>query len=50
MQRHGVMIALLVIAAFCYVIGYRKGSTLAIILGVTFEIFFWARLLRRPPH
>ncbi len=47
LQRHGISIALVLIAAFCYVIGYRKGSTLAIILGVALEIFFWARLLRR---
>jgi fucose permease len=47
MQRHGILIALVVLAAFFYAIGYRKGSTLAIILAVIFEIFFWARLLRR---
>jgi uncharacterized membrane protein YadS len=46
-KRHGISIALVLIAAFCYAIGYRKGSILAIILGVVIEIFFWSRLLRR---
>jgi hypothetical protein len=47
MQRHGILILLIAIAIICYAIGFRKGSTLAIVLGVSFEMFFWARLLRR---
>jgi hypothetical protein len=46
-QRHGVLIALIAIAIFFYAIGYRKGSTLAIILGIVFELFFWIRFSRR---
>jgi hypothetical protein len=46
-QRHGVLIALIAFAIFFYAIGYRKGSTLAIILGIVFELFFWVRLSRQ---
>jgi hypothetical protein len=32
LQRHGV--------------GYKKGSTLAIVLGIAFECAFWVKLVR----
>jgi hypothetical protein len=46
LKRYGVMIALVVIALICYAVGYKKGSTLAIILGVIFEGGFWFKLIR----
>ncbi|TAG44808.1 MAG: hypothetical protein EAZ30_16770 [Betaproteobacteria bacterium] len=45
-RRYGVMIALILIALVCYAVGYKKGSTLAIILGVVFECFFWIKFIR----
>ncbi|TAF99055.1 MAG: hypothetical protein EAZ43_16575 [Betaproteobacteria bacterium] len=45
-QRHGVMVALILIALVCYAVGYKKGSTLAIVLGIAFECAFWVKLAR----
>ncbi len=45
-KRYGVMMALVVIALICYAVGYKKGSTFAIILGVLFEGGFWFKLMR----
>lgn len=41
-----ILLALVVIAAVCYAVGYRKGSLLAIVLGVIVEIAFWVNLTR----
>lgn len=46
-SRHvAILLALLVVAAVCYAVGYRKGSVLAIALGVIVEIAFWVNLSR----
>lgn len=47
LRRHGVLLALLAMALICYAVGYRKGSTLAIVLGVLFELGFWLGFWRR---
>lgn len=47
LRRHGVSLALIALAVICYAVGYRKGSVLALILGVLFELGFWMRLWRR---
>ena len=47
LRRHGVSLALIALAMICYSVGYRKGSALALILGVLFELGFWMRFWRR---
>jgi hypothetical protein len=47
LRRHGVLLALLVLAIVCYGIGYRKGSVVALVLGVLFEIGFWLGFWKR---
>ena len=46
-RSHYCVLALLIIAALvCYLIGYRKGSVIALIFGAGFEIAMWLRLAR----
>ena len=47
-SRYGVMALLVVAALICYAIGYRKGSVIALLLGVGFEIAMWVRVARWP--
>ena len=47
LRRHGVSLALIALAMICYAVGYRKGSALALILGMLFELGFWMRFWRR---
>ncbi len=44
--RWGVPLALVVLAAVCYVVGYRKGTVFLVILGIVLEVFFWRRVMR----
>ncbi|MFN3629715.1 MAG: hypothetical protein ACK4XK_06600 [Casimicrobiaceae bacterium] len=44
--RWGLPLALVVLAAVCYVVGYRKGTVFLIVLGIVLEVFFWRRILR----
>jgi hypothetical protein len=46
MQRHGILIALIALAAVFYAIGFKKGSMIAVALGLLFEIAFWGKLFR----
>jgi hypothetical protein len=45
-QRHGILFALLAFAIVFYAIGFKKGSMIAVALGVLFEIGFWGKLFR----
>ena len=47
-SRYAVMALLIVGALICYAIGYRKGSVIALLLGVGFEIAMWIRVARWP--
>jgi hypothetical protein len=47
LRRHGVLIALVALAAVFYMIGYRKGSVFALAIGMVLEISFWVKFARR---
>ncbi len=47
-QRHGILLALVALAAVFYAIGFKKGSMIAIALGMLFELGFWVKLMRSP--
>lgn len=44
--RWGVPLVLVVLAAVCYVAGYRKGTVFLVVLGILLEVFFWRRVMR----
>jgi|GEM_PF-1849592 len=46
--RIAVPAVLVVLAALCYVVGYRKGTVFLIVLGVLLELLFWRRVLASP--
>jgi hypothetical protein len=46
-RAHGVLIALVALAIVFYAIGFKKGSMIAVALGMLFELGFWVKLFRR---
>ena len=50
-MRHIALLVLLVVAAAaCYAVGFRKGLILLAVLGGVLEFVFWVRLLRGTPR
>jgi hypothetical protein len=49
LKRHGIPLVLLLVAIICYAVGFRKGSMLAVVLGMMFELGFWFKMLRTQP-
>ena len=47
-NRWLVLSVLIAAAIGCYLIGFRLGLTLFLVLGVLFELGFWFKLLKGP--
>ena len=46
-KRIAITISCFMAAITCYALGMNAGGVIFIVLGLTFEIIFWNRILRR---